>query len=77
MMPSTFLYVTEVREVAGIGQLVDVYDMIVRIFRDEKTHDMRADESGSSGNDDRSLVHMQTIFVVLLQGPGGTDRIDS
>ena len=51
------LDVLEVREVAGVGQLIDIDDMIVRILRDEKPHDVRSDEPGTAGNHYRSLIH--------------------
>ena len=51
------LDVLEVRQVAGVGQFVDIDDMIVRIFRDEKPHDVRADEPGTAGDHYRSLIH--------------------
>ena len=51
------LDVLEVRQVAGVGQLVDIDDMIVRILRDEKPHDVRADEPGAAGDHYRSLIH--------------------
>ena len=42
------LNVLEVLEVAGIGQLVEVYDPVVRVFVDEKSHYMTADEAGTT-----------------------------
>ena len=44
------LDVLEVGEVAGICQLVEVDDMIVGIFVYKEPHNVRADESGSAGN---------------------------
>ena len=52
------LDVLEVGKIAGIGQLIDIDDMIVGILRHEKAHYVRANETGSSGDDDRSFVHL-------------------
>ena len=50
------LYVTEVGEVAGIGQLVEVYDTVVGIFVYEEADYMGADESGAACYED--VLHL-------------------
>lgn len=47
----TILYVMEIGEVSGVGELVQIDDMVVRIFVDEKTDHMTAYEAGTAGND--------------------------
>ena len=47
----TILYVMEIGEVSGVGELVQIDDMVVRIFIDEKTDHMTAYEAGTAGND--------------------------
>ena len=46
------LDVLQVCEVSGIGQLVEIDDVILGIFVDEKPYNMTADESGSASYDD-------------------------
>jgi len=46
------LDIPEVREVAGIGQLVQVDDPVIRILVHEQPHDVAADEAGTAGNED-------------------------
>ena len=48
----TVLDVPQVREIAGVGQAVEVYDPVVGVFPDEQPHDVRADESGAAGDQD-------------------------
>ena len=50
------LDVTEVGEVAGIGQLVEVYDTVVGIFVYEEADYMGADESGAACYED--VLHL-------------------
>lgn len=47
----TILYVMEIGEVSGVCELVQIDDMVVRIFIDEKTDHMTAYEAGTAGND--------------------------
>ena len=44
------LHVPQVREVARIGQLVEVHDPVRRVFLRKQPHDVRADEAGTAGN---------------------------
>ena len=44
------LDVLEVRKVAGIGELVKIDDLVLGVFVDEESYDMRSDETGSSGD---------------------------
>ena len=46
------LDVLEVGQVAGVGQLVNVYDQAVGILVDEQAHHVAANESGPAGDDD-------------------------
>lgn len=41
----------EIGEVSGVCELVQIDDMVVRIFIDEKTDHMTAYEAGTAGND--------------------------
>ena len=47
------LDVLEVRQVTGIGQLIHIDDLVVRVFVDEQTHHMTSDKAGAAGDDDR------------------------
>lgn len=47
----TILYVMEIGEISGVRELVQIDDMVVRIFVDEKTDYMTAYEAGTAGND--------------------------
>lgn len=47
----TILYVMEIGEVSGVCELIQIDDMVVRIFIDEKTDHMTAYEAGTAGND--------------------------
>ena len=49
------LDVFQVSEVAGVGQLVEVDDLVFRIFVDEEADDVAADEAGAASNDDGSF----------------------
>ena len=49
------LDVLQVGEVAGIGQLVEVYDSIIGIFVYKQAHDMASDKAGASGYKDVTL----------------------
>ena len=49
------LDVLQVREVAGVGQFVEVDDPVLRVFVHEEPHDVRADETGAAGDDNGSL----------------------
>ena len=43
-------YFNQILQVARIGQGIQVDDAVVRILRDEATHDMAADETGATGD---------------------------
>ncbi len=61
------LDVLEVGEVAGIGQLVEVDDLVFRVFVDEKSNDMAADEACATSDDDVSfVVHICLITCTLF-----------
>ena len=49
------LDVLQVSEVAGVGQLVEVDDLVFRIFVDEEADDVVADEACASSDDDGSF----------------------
>lgn len=46
------LDVSQVGEVARIGQLVEVHDPVIGVFGHEKTNHMRADEARAARNQD-------------------------
>ena len=48
------LDVPEVREIARVGELVQVDDPVLRVFVHEQPHDVAADETGSAGDEDGS-----------------------
>ena len=45
------LNVHEVGEVAGIGECIQIDDVVLRVFGDKKTHNVRTDETCTSGNE--------------------------
>ena len=47
-------HVGQVFEVAGVGQGVDVDNRVLRVALNEAANDVRADESGSAGDKNRS-----------------------
>ena len=49
-------YIFEVGEVAGIGELVEVDDMVLGVFVDEEAHYVRAYEAGAAGDEDMSCI---------------------
>ena len=49
-------YVLEVCQIPGVSKLVQIYDMIVRIFVYEKPDHMASYESGTAGHDDIAFV---------------------
>ena len=62
------LDVLEVREVARVGQLVQVDDPVVRILVHEQPYDMVADETGAAGDEDGStLAHTGKDDVCLFR----------
>ena len=52
----SLFYVFEIGQVAGIGQLVKVDDVVLGILVDEEAHYVRAYEAGSAGDEDMSCV---------------------
>lgn len=71
----TILYVMEIGEVSGVCELIQIDDMVVRIFIDEKTDHMTAYEAGTAGNDYTPFeIHnlfkfrRVLLFVVVLFG---------
>ena len=57
------LDVLQVGEVAGVGELVEVDDVVVGIFVDEETDHVRTDESGASGDEN---VHDFRIVSLII-----------
>ena len=58
-------YVLEVRQVAGIRQLVEVDDAVFGVFVYEQAYHMRADESRSACYHDVSLeFHIVLVFIL-------------
>ena len=56
LVVGTVLDILQIGEVAGIGQLVKVDDLILGILVDEQSYYMAADEAGTAGDDD--VTHM-------------------
>ena len=42
--------VCQIGQIPRISQLIQINDMIFRIFRHKQTHNMRADKTGTTGN---------------------------
>ena len=59
------LNVLEVGKVAGIRQLVEVDDFILWVFVHEEANHMRANKSGTAGNNYISFIHM--LWVMSLE----------
>ncbi len=68
------LDVPEVREVARIGELVQIDDPVVRVFIDQQPDHMAADETGSAGDNDGSIVIHGGKDDVCLFRKGGRPR---
>ena len=47
-------------EFAGLCEEVEVIDVIIRMFGDEQTHHMAADETGASGDKYVSFSHIES-----------------
>ena len=69
------LNILQVGQVARIGQLVQIDDMILRIFVHEKSYHMAADKSGTTGDQDVAfeihniilrIIHL-LIFILTIQ----------
>ena len=54
--------ILQVGQIARIREFVQIDDMVFRIFVDEKTYHMAADESGSASNDDVSFKFHSLII---------------
>ena len=61
------LDVLEIREIARVGELVQVDDPVLRIFVHEQPHDVAADEAGAAGNEDGSTFHIGKDDVCLFR----------
>ena len=62
------LYILEIREVAGIGELVDVDYAVVGIVLHEQSHDVAADESRTSGYHYIPFeIHMSYFLIRLIR----------
>ncbi len=40
--------ISKIGEIAGISELVNIYYMVVRVFVDKKSYNMRADKTGTA-----------------------------
>ena len=60
------LNVLQVGQVAGICQLVQINDVVFRIFVDKQTYHMTADESGTAGDD--NVCKLPILGCPLLDG---------
>ena len=47
--------ILEIFEVAAISEFIEVYDVIVGIFVDEKSNNVRTDKPGPSGDNDTAF----------------------
>lgn len=50
----TIFDILEIGKIAGVSQFVEIYDIVLRIFVDKKSHNMAADKSGTTGDKDIS-----------------------
>lgn len=60
------LDVVQVSQVAGVGQLVEVDDVVVGVLVDEQADYMAADETGTAGDYDVSLEFHICMFIATL-----------
>ncbi len=51
------LHVAQVLEVAGVGEFVEVYDVVAGVSVHEAPHHVRAYEAGAPGDKDRAFSH--------------------
>ncbi len=56
------LYVSEVGEVSGVCEFVEIHDVVIRILVDEQAHNVRADESGAAGDEDVTFHSVFSCF---------------
>ena len=65
------LHVLQVGEVAGVGQFVEVDNLILWVLVDKQTYHVASDESGSAGNDDIHILNVKclqfiTTYIILI-----------
>ena len=60
-------HILEVFKVSGIGQFVEVYDLVVRVFVHKQTDYVAADETGTTCDDDGSFEVHNRIFREITQ----------
>ncbi len=53
--------VAQIGQISGISEFVEVDYVIFRIFSDKQAHHMAADEPGTAGDEDVSLVIIHVI----------------
>ena len=58
----------EVARVAGVGQLVERHDVVARVVFEPPADEVRADESGRAGDEDRS-GHARIVPIPLGRNP--------
>ena len=63
--------IAKVGEVACIGELVEIDYPVVRILVHKEPHDVRADESGSAGDNDASFHILSSVPIVSVPVPVG------
>lgn len=60
-----FFDVFQVGQIAGIGQFVQVDNVVVGIFVDKQTHHVGADKTGASGDEDMTFfLHLSCCLIV-------------
>ena len=60
------LNVLQVSEVAGIGQLVEIDDVILGILVHKQAHHVASNEACATGNDDSSFHSLYCVLFFLL-----------
>ena len=60
------LHVLQVGEVAGISQLVEVHNPVVRVFLYKQAHDVRADEAGTACDKYSPLVIHDFLLLLMV-----------
>ena len=60
------LHVLQVGEVAGISQLVEVHNPVVRVFLYKQAHDVRADEAGTACDEYIPLVIHDFLLLLMV-----------
>ncbi len=73
------LYIRQVFEVAGVGEFIHIYDVIIRIFIYEKPHHVRANKTGATGNHDVfcTMCHCCKFYFLSYKLPFSLAKANS